>query len=145
MGRRKKVDEFEAETETETIPAEPIDAPAEVPETTIVMDDAPVAMPVPKEEPAATVPKETDQTLVKVFKNSPRTTVPTLISYKPAGASVYKHVIVDICLASIEEGWRVYKAMHPNGSPENYLLEVYAITRSEIPRMYRAVAVTSLD
>ena len=164
MGRRRK-DEAVTPTEEPISKEEPVQATQE-----IVFDDAPVSGTVsvpasdpledegmprmvhndPDYEPAESEPVPApdttlDQALVKIFKNTPRTNVPTLINYKPTGSSTIKHVIVDINLASIEEGWRTFKAKVPNGSSEAYLLKVYEITRSEIPRMYRAVAVTTLN
>ena len=142
MGRRKKTDETvsliddenqEIQPE-ETMPAEPVQEP--------VQEAEPEPEPVkqPASGPSADISKE----LLPIFSNRTRTAVPTLISYRPAGATSVKHVIVDLDADAIEAGWHKFKELFPSGSAEDYLLRVYGITRSEIPRMYRAVATVSL-
>lgn len=130
------------------------------PMETIALDDSPVEMdvpaepkpaepePAPVEEPAAPAAPEDhsiDATLASIFSSSVRTSVPTLITYIPNGASTAKHVIVDINQFAIEQGWVTFKKMCPSGTPEDFLLKVYHITHTEIPRMYRAVATYTLS
>lgn len=131
------------------------DAVTEAVEETVAVpvDDAPVTMDVPVSvlEPEPEVEQESggdssvDKALMHLFKSAAKTGVPTLITYKPAGSSTLKHVLVDINISAIESGWITYKSAVPNASPENYLLKVYDITHSEIPRLYRAVAMISLS
>lgn len=131
----------EAVEETVAVPVD--DAP--------VTMDVPVSVPEPKPEPEPEVKQESggdssvDKALMHLFKSAAKTGVPTLITYKPAGSSTLKHVLVDINISAIESGWITYKSAVPNASPENYLLKVYDITHSEIPRLYRAVAMISLS
>jgi hypothetical protein len=143
MGRRRKSEMDGEDTVTETV-EETVAVPVEDAPVTM---DVPVTVPEPEPEPKQesggnpSVSKD----LAHLFKSAAKTGVPTLITYKPAGSSTLKHVLVDINISAIESGWLTYKAAVPNASPEKYLLKVYEITHSEIPRLYRAVATISLS
>lgn len=146
MGRRKKTDETISLIEEEnpeiqpeeTMPAEPVQEPIQEVESEPEPEPEPV-------KPSASGPSaDISKELLPIFSNRTRTAVPTLISYRPAGATSVKHVIVDLDADAIEAGWHKFREIYPSGSAEDYLLRVYGITRSEIPRMYRAVATVSL-
>lgn len=147
MARRKKTDietvplfeESDDSPETEEVSEEQMVVPEEktVPEVKLESNPDP---PISESAP----PMEISQALISIFSNRVRTTVPTLISYKPIGSTLVKHVIVDLDAEAITLGWLKYKELSPKGSAEDYLLRVYGITHTEIPRMYRAVATVSL-
>lgn len=74
-----------------------------------------------------------------------RSSLPTLVRYRQDGMAPLRAVIVDIGEAELREGWAIYKQMTPEGDAEHYLLTVYEITRSEIPRLYRTVGEMMLE
>lgn len=147
MGRRRKSETDGEDTVTETV-EETVAVPVEDAPVTM---DVPVTVPEPEPEPEPKPKQESggdasvSKNLAHLFKSAAKTGVPTLITYKPAGSGTLKHVLVDINISAIESGWHMYKSAVPNASPEKYLLKVYEITHSEIPRLYRAVATISLS
>lgn len=74
-----------------------------------------------------------------------RSSLPTLVRYRQDGMAPLRAVIVDIGEAELREGWAIYRQMTPEGDAEHYLLTVYEITRSEIPRLYRTVGEMMLE
>lgn len=74
-----------------------------------------------------------------------RSSLPTLVRYRQDGMAPLRAVIVDIGEAELREGWVIYRQMTPEGDAEHYLLTVYEITRSEIPRLYRTVGEMMLE
>lgn len=74
-----------------------------------------------------------------------RSSLPTLVRYRQDGMAPLRAVIVDIGEAELREGWSIYRQMTPEGDAEHYLLTVYEITRSEIPRLYRTVGEMMLE
>lgn len=147
-GRRRKSEMTEEGSEpVETIPLDDspveMDVPAEP--KPVEPEPAPVDKPAAPAAPAAPEDHSLDNMLASIFSSSVRTSVPTLITYIPNGASTAKHVIVDINQFAIEQGWITFKKMCPSGTPEDFLLRVYHITHTEIPRMYRAVATYTLS
>lgn len=99
-------------------------------------------VPRPSKNEESTLLKEDIGKIIKVPKT--RGALPTLVTY-PAGESVLKrYVIVDIGPIELEKAWKLYNERVPNGSAEQFLLIVYNLTESEIPRMYRAVSQLSL-
>ena len=74
-----------------------------------------------------------------------RTAVPTLVRYRQDGQLALRGVIIDIGEYELTEGWKLYKSQVDDATPEKYLLKVYELTQTEIPRMYRTVGEMRLE
>ena len=74
-----------------------------------------------------------------------RTAVPTLVRYRQDGQLALRGVIIDIGEYELTEGWNLYKSQVDGATPEKYLLKVYELTQTEIPRMYRTVGEMRLE
>ena len=74
-----------------------------------------------------------------------RTAVPTLVRYRQDGQLALRGVIIDIGEYELTEGWKLYKSQVDGATPEKYLLKVYELTQTEIPRMYRTVGEMRLE
>lgn len=74
-----------------------------------------------------------------------RTAVPTLVRYRQDGQLALRGVIIDIGEYELSEGWKLYKSQVDGATPEKYLLKVYELTQTEIPRMYRTVGEMRLE
>lgn len=132
------------------------EAPAEEP------DRAPEA-PVPSREPAAepaaavevdgTVYRQTDTATVTSPQPYSRgelrniigvpklkSQVPTLVRFPDRETGAVRTVIVDIGEPILSAGWDYYRRTVPDATPSDYLEEVYAVTRSDVPRLYKVVA-----
>lgn len=73
-----------------------------------------------------------------------RSALPTLVRFKQDGRHMWRAVIVDIGEIELQKGWELWKErMDLDG--EHYLLAVYELTESEIPRMYRTVGEMRLE
>lgn len=130
MGRRRK-----EESDSLEQPSESFEQPSESLDTEEVSPSG------------ADTPQEMDITdkMRELLKGRIKTLVPTLVEYKPAGSVGYKYVIVDIDHEGMRDAWALYKAQMPEGNSEDFLVRIYAITRQDIPRMYRAVMPVSLN
>lgn len=73
-----------------------------------------------------------------------RGAVPTLVTYSVGESVLRRHVVIDICGELLAEAWKVYHERLPADPPELFLADVYDITSTEIPRMYRNVSVVEL-
>lgn len=74
-----------------------------------------------------------------------RAAVPTLVRYRQDGQLALRGVIIDIGEYELTEGWKLYKSQVEGATPEKYLLKVYELTQTEIPRMYRTVGEMRLE
>ena len=74
-----------------------------------------------------------------------RAAVPTLVRYRQDGQLALRGVIIDIGEYELTEGWKLYKSQVDGATPEKYLLKVYELTQTEIPRMYRTVGEMRLE
>ena len=95
-------------------------------------------------------PKEKDMVLdgrLKEILGVPkaRAAVPTLVRYRQDGQLALRGVIIDIGEYELTEGWKLYKSQVDGATPEKYLLKVYELTQTEIPRMYRTVGEMRLE
>lgn len=73
--------------------------------------------------------------------------VPSLVRFRQGGQAPLRAVIIDIGENELREGWEFWKQNATVGwkDPEKYLLQVYELTQSEIPRMYRTVSELRLE
>lgn len=71
--------------------------------------------------------------------------LPTLVRYSPKGKVPKRAVIIDIGGPLLEEAWAWYKRSVSGADPEEFLLLVYEVTRTEMPRMYRTVSEMVLE
>ena len=142
--------ELETDSVTETV-TEGSDgkAPEPVVELEPEHPDAPRTIEETYEEMKLT-PKERDMVLdgrLRTVLRTPkqRGAVPTLVRYRQDGQLALRGVIIDIGEYELSEGWKLYKAHVPDATPERYLLKVYELTQTEIPRMYRTVGELRLE
>lgn len=127
-------------------PAEAVDPPQEAPAETLT---EPAEDFVPFEERPA--PPSTDERaeVMRALKEilgvpKQRSALPTLVRFKQDGRHMWRAVIVDIGEIELQKGWELWKErMDLDG--EHYLLAVYELTESEIPRMYRTVGEMRLE
>lgn len=66
--------------------------------------------------------------------------VPTLVRFPDRETGALRTVIVDIGEPILSAGWDYYRRTVPNAEPSDYLEEVRAVTRSDVPRLYKVVA-----
>ena len=66
--------------------------------------------------------------------------VPTLVRFPDRETGAVRTVIVDIGEPILSAGWDYYRRTVPDATPSDYLEEVYAVTRSDVPRLYKVVA-----
>lgn len=71
--------------------------------------------------------------------------LPTLVRYSPRGKVPKRAVIIDIGGPLLEEAWAWYKENVSGADAEDFLLLVYEVTRTEMPRMYRTVSEMVLE
>ena len=139
--------ELETDSVTETV----TEGSDEMPEPVVEPEhpDAPRTIEETYEEMKLT-PKERDMVLdgrLRTVLRTPkqRGAVPTLVRYRQDGQLALRGVIIDIGEYELSEGWKLYKAHVPDATPERYLLKVYELTQTEIPRMYRTVGELRLE
>lgn len=144
--------------EKEKAPAEPEDEPKEKEKE---KEKAP-AEPEPEPEPEGAeedfvpfeerpAPPSTDERaeVMKALREilgvpKQRSALPTLVRFRQDGRHMWRAVIVDIGEIELQKGWELWKErMDLDG--EHYLLAVYELTESEIPRMYRTVGEMRLE
>lgn len=144
----------EKEKEKEKAPAEPEDEPKEQEQE---QEKAPVEPEpekaeedfVPFEERPVPEPTDTRAEVMKALKEilgvpKQRSALPTLVRFRQDGRHMWRAVIVDIGEIELQKGWELWKErMDFDG--EHYLLAVYELTESEIPRMYRTVGEMRLE
>lgn len=127
-------------------PAEAVDPPQEAPAETLT---EPAEDFVPFEERPVPEPTDTRAEVMKALKEilgvpKQRSALPTLVRFKQDGRHMWRAVIVDIGEIELQKGWELWKErMDLDG--EHYLLAVYELTESEIPRMYRTVGEMRLE
>lgn len=66
--------------------------------------------------------------------------VPTLVRFPDRETGALRTVIVDIGEPILSAGWDYYRRTVPGATPSDYLEEVRAVTRSDVPRLYKVVA-----
>lgn len=66
--------------------------------------------------------------------------VPTLVRFPDRETGALRTVIVDIGEPLLSAGWDYYRRTVPDAAPSDYLEEVRAVTRSDVPRLYKVVA-----
>lgn len=66
--------------------------------------------------------------------------VPTLVRFPDRETGALRTVIVDIGEPILSAGWDYYRRTVPDAAPSDYLEEVRAVTRSDVPRLYKVVA-----
>ena len=132
------------------------EVPAEEP---VMVPEAPVPSQEPAAEPAAavegdgTVYHQTDTATVTSPQPYSRgelrniigvpklkSQVPTLVRFPDRETGAVRTVIVDIGEPILSAGWDYYRRTVPDATPSDYLEEVYAVTRSDVPRLYKVVA-----
>ena len=147
--RRRAEQEVAVSAALSEVPAEePVGAP-----------EAPVPSQEPAAEPAAavevdgTVYRQTDTATVTSPQPYSRgelrniigvpklkSQVPTLVRFPDRETGAVRTVIVDIGEPILSAGWDYYRRTVPDATPSDYLEEVYAVTRSDVPRLYKVVA-----
>lgn len=136
--------EQEKEKEKEKASIEPEPEPEPETETERAEEDF-----VPFEERPVPEPTDTRAEVMKALKEilgvpKQRSALPTLVRFKQDGRHMWRAVIVDIGEIELQKGWELWKeCMDRDG--EHYLLAVYELTESEIPRMYRTVGEMRLE
>lgn len=147
--RRRAEQEVAVSAALSEVPAEePVGAP-----------EAPVPSQEPAAEPAAAV--EVDGTVYRLTDTATVTSpqpysrgelrniigvpklksqVPTLVRFPDRETGAVRTVIVDIGEPILSAGWDYYRRTVPDATPSDYLEEVYAVTRSDVPRLYKVVA-----
>lgn len=133
-------------THGDAVPAEAVDPPQEAPAETLT---EPAEDFVPFEERSA--PPSTDERaeVMKTLKEilgvpKQRSALPTLVRFRQDGRHMWRAVIVDIGEIELQKGWELWKERMDHDG-EHYLLAVYELTESEIPRMYRTVGEMRLE
>lgn len=133
------------EEEEEEVKGVPEKAPAEPePEPEKADEDF-----IPFEERPVPEPTDTRAEVMKALKDilgvpKQRSALPTLVRFRQDGRHMWRAVIIDIGEIELQKGWELWKErMDRDG--EHYLLAVYELTESEIPRMYRTVGEMRLE
>ena len=119
-------------------------APAPTPEPA-----APVPAPAPAHpDPSGEAPSRADAAAVEVDGTVYRelrdiigvpklkSQVPTLVRFPDRETGALRTVIVDIGEPILSAGWDYYRRTVSDAAPSDYLEEVRAVTRSDVPRLY---------
>lgn len=154
----EQVDWTHGDAEPAPAPEKPKETPRrEEPKPEKVEEPEPKAEPeapkgedfVPFEERSAPEPADGRAEVMKALKEilgvpKQRSALPTLVRFRQDGRHMWRAVIVDIGEIELQKGWELWKErMDCDG--EHYLLAVYELTKSEIPRMYRTVGEMRLE
>lgn len=134
----KETPKEEVKEVPEKAPAEPESEPEKAEEDFVPFEERPVPEPT-----------DTRAEVMKALKDilgvpKQRSALPTLVRFRQDGRHMWRAVIVDIGEIELQKGWELWKErMDRDG--EHYLLAVYELTESEIPRMYRTVGEMRLE
>ena len=71
--------------------------------------------------------------------------VPTLVRFRDDGQVPIMTVLVDIGEPLLREGWEYFHRAIPDSDPSDYLGEIYELTQTDVPRLWKVVAELRLN
>ena len=71
--------------------------------------------------------------------------VPTLVRFRDSSQVPIMTVLVDIGEPLLREGWEYFHRAIPDSDPSDYLGEIYELTQTEVPRLWKVVAELRLN